>query len=141
MSSVRRFKDEDVDAVAALLSQLGYPTTPEQLIARLPRMTSEPGYHILVADVDGCVVGLTTVFIRHLINADAPLARIASMIVDEAWRSRGIGGELVAAAEAIARDAGCERIEVTSAEERTRAHEFYRRLGYNERPRRFIKYL
>jgi GNAT superfamily N-acetyltransferase len=63
------------------------------------------------------------------------------MVVADGCRSRGIGGTLLASAEAIARDAGCERIEVTSADARTRAHDFYRRLGYVERPRRFIRYL
>jgi GNAT superfamily N-acetyltransferase len=138
---IRRATTADATRVAELLSQLGYPTTPEQALARLDRLATEPGQTVLVAEVDGAVVGLATVFIRHLINADAPLARIASMIVDDAWRSRGIGAELVAAAEAIARDAGCERVEVTSAEDRTRAHAFYRRLGYSERPRRFVKHL
>ncbi len=33
------------------------------------------------------------------------------------------------------------QIEVTSAAHRARAHSFYERLGYEERPKRFIKRL
>ena len=104
-------------------------------------MAEEPGQHALVAEEDGKAVGMATVIVRHVISADAPFARIASVIVDDAYRSRGIGQSLVAAAEEIAIARGCDRIEVTSGEHRARAHEFYRRLGYEERPRRFIKEL
>jgi GNAT superfamily N-acetyltransferase len=138
---IRAAGPADASDVADLLAQLGYPATPEQVIARLARMSEEPGQHALVADVDRRVVGLATVIVRHVINADAPFARVASIVVDERYRSRGIGHSLIEAAEAIARDAGCNMIEVTSGEHRTRAHEFYRRLGFEERPRRFIKRL
>jgi GNAT superfamily N-acetyltransferase len=127
--------------MAKLLGQLGYASTAESVVARLARMESEAGHHVLVAEVEGTVVGLASVFIRHLLNSDAPLARVSSMVVDDAHRSRGVGHHLIQAAEAFARAQGCDRIEVTSAERRTRAHAFYRRLGYEDRPHRFVKQL
>ena len=127
--------------MANLLGQLGYPSTGEAVIARLARLADETGNHVLVAELDDHVVGLATVYIRHLLTTDAPLARIASMVVDDAQRSRGVGNQLILAAEVIAREAGCDRVEVTSAERRTRAHAFYRRLGYEDRPHRFVKKL
>jgi GNAT superfamily N-acetyltransferase len=138
---IRAARATDAADLSDLLGQLGYPTTPAQAAARLARMSAESGQHALVAEMDGRVVGLTTIIVRHVISADAPFARIASVVVAESHRSRGIGQSLVEAAERIAREAGCDRIEVTSGEHRARAHDFYRRLGYEERPRRFIKTL
>jgi N-acetylglutamate synthase-like GNAT family acetyltransferase len=135
----REATDRDAGAIAALLGQLGYPSSREDVVRRMTRMAAEPGGHALVAELDGAVVGLATVYIRHLITLDAPLARLASMVVDETVRSQGVGEQLVRAAEAIARAAGCDRMEVTSNAKRTRAHAFYFRLGYEERPKRFIK--
>jgi GNAT superfamily N-acetyltransferase len=140
-TQVRPATRDDAAAIADLLGQLGHPTRGEQVTARLARLSTEPGQTVLVAEADGEVVGMATVFVRHLISADAPLARIAAMVVDERARSRGIGAALVAAAETLARDAGCDRVEVTSAEHRVRAHAFYRRLDYRDRPHRFMKQL
>ncbi|MEO8706712.1 MAG: GNAT family N-acetyltransferase [Kofleriaceae bacterium] len=140
-SQIRTATDGDASALATLLEQLGHPATPERILSRLARMANEAGQHVLVAELEGTVVGLATVWIRHLITADTPLARIGSLVVDDARRSQRIGRQLVTAAETIAREAGCDRIEVTSGEHRTRAHDFYRALGYEERPRRFVKRL
>lgn len=138
---IRAAHTDDASQIAALLEQLGYPSTAEQVAARMANMATESGQHVLVADVDGSVVGLTTVQIRHVISGDAPFARIASVVVAESARSQGIGARLIEAVEQIARDAGCERIEVTSGAHRTQAHEFYLRRGYSDVPRRFIKKL
>ena len=51
-------------------------------------MAGTPDDHVLVAEIAGTVVGLATVYVRHLITADAPLGRIASMVVDDARRSQ-----------------------------------------------------
>jgi GNAT superfamily N-acetyltransferase len=66
---------------------------------------------------------------------------LTALVVREPSRGQGIGHRLVAAAEEIARGRGCRRIEVTSAEHRTDAHDFYRHLGYAETSRRFIKHI
>ena len=135
----RKATDRDADAIAALLGQLGYPTSPEDAVRRMARLARDPGSRALVAELDGKVVGVATLYIRHLLTVDAPLARLASMVVDETVRSQGVGELLVLAVEAIAREAGCDRMEITSNAKRTRAHAFYLRLGYEERPKRFIK--
>ena len=102
-------------------------------------MRTETGQHILVAEADGQVVGTATVIVRHLITRESPLGRLASVVVLDGWRSRGVGGLLIDEAERICREAGCGVIEVTSATHRDRAHEFYRRRGYVAKPERFVK--
>jgi GNAT superfamily N-acetyltransferase len=52
------------------------------------------------------------------------------MVVDEPFRGRGIGTELVRAAEQALKERGCYMVEVTSHVRRTEAHRFYERLGY-----------
>jgi N-acetylglutamate synthase-like GNAT family acetyltransferase len=139
--TIREARDEDAEAIASLLGQLGYPTSADAVPQRLAQMRRDGGQWTLVAETDGHVVGMATVVIRHVINRDEPFGRLASVVVSEEWRSRGVGGALLARTENICREAGCSAIEVTSADRRTRAHDFYRRLGFEERPRRFIKTL
>ena len=141
MVTVRDATERDSRAIAGLLTELGYPTGPAEIPPRLTRMLAEPGQSVLVAEDDGEVIGLATVIVRHLIHRDAPFARLSSLVVTERQRSQGVGRELVEAAAAIAREAGCQVIEVTSSEHRTRAAAFYGRLGFVEKRRRFTKAL
>jgi GNAT superfamily N-acetyltransferase len=122
-----------------MLGQLGYPTPAAAIPARLARMAAEVGQHVLVADVEGRVVGLATMVVRHVIVQDAPSARLMAIVVSDDRRGQGVGRALVAAAERLAREAGCSVMEVTSAERRAGAHLFYQRLGYVERRRRYLK--
>jgi GNAT superfamily N-acetyltransferase len=136
---IRDASDADAPALAGLLAQLGYATEAQDIPARMAAMRAEPGQHVLVATQAEQVVGLATVLVRHVILNDAPFARLAALVVAEDRRGRGIGRALVAHAEDVARRAGCNIIEVTSATQRGEAHQFYRRLGYAERPTRFTK--
>ena len=52
------------------------------------------------------------------------------MHVREDQRGRGVGAMLLSAAEAIARERGCYRMQLTSRYMREEAHRFYRRLSY-----------
>ena len=138
---VRPAADADSVPIAELLAQLGYPARPSQVAGRLARMLVEPGQSVLVATDEGRVVGLATVIVRHVVVDDAPVARLAALVVAEGHRGRGVGRALDAAAEQLARADGCSAIEVTSGDHRPAAHSFYRALGFEERPRRFLKRL
>jgi N-acetylglutamate synthase-like GNAT family acetyltransferase len=139
--TIRAATDDDAVAIAELLGELGYPTDDSSVPARLANMRADGNQWTLLAEADGDVVGMATIVIRHVINRDEPYGRLASVVVREEWRSHGVGAALMARTEEICRAAGCSAIEVTSADHRPRAHDFYRRLGFAERPRRFIKQL
>ncbi len=61
------------------------------------------------------------------------------MVVDGALRGQGIGAELVAAAERLLAERGCQLVEVTSNLRRTDAHRFWEREGYERTSARFAK--
>ena len=139
--AIREATDSDTEAIASLLGELGYPTSAPAVAARLAAMRRDGGQWTLVAVVDGSVVAMATIVVRHVINRDEPFGRLASVVVREEWRSKGVGAALMERTEQICREHGCSAIEVTSAAYRTRAHDFYKRLGFEDRPHRFIKVL
>jgi GNAT superfamily N-acetyltransferase len=120
----------DAPAVAALCGQFGYPATGEAIGRRLAAIASDPDSAVLVAEArDGAVVGWVQVRTLQLLQRDA-CAEVCGLVVEEAWRRRGIGGLLVAAAEDWARRQGVDVLRLRSNVVRDDAHAFYRRLGY-----------
>jgi predicted N-acetyltransferase YhbS len=96
---------------------------------------------VLVAELDGAVIGCLSTSVMRVLHRPAPVGRISMMVVDEALRSRGIGAELVRAAEQALAAQGCYMVEVTSHVRRTEAHRFYERLGYERTSVRLAKEL
>jgi GNAT superfamily N-acetyltransferase len=96
---------------------------------------------VLVADVDGEVVGVCQVIIfQHFQHAGAWCCEIESVHVRSDMRSRGIGASLLLAAEDHARDRGCYRIQLTSRNVREDAHRFYVANGYSQISQGFKKF-
>lgn len=138
---VRRATADDATAIAGLLAELGYPPPSVAAVApRLARLVDERQV-VMLAVQDGRVVGLATMFVRHVIVDEAPFARLAALVVAADRRGQGVGRALVSAVEELAIEAGCSAMEVTSGDHRPAAHSFYRSLGFEERPRRFVKRL
>ena len=130
----------DIPAFPALLAQLGYPADEEVIPARIQKI-SWGGGRVIVARKGERVAGFVALAFLPQIHHDDPLCRITALVVDEAARGAGIGRRLVAEAERIARHHGCQRMEVTSADHRKVAHDFYAGLGYAEKRKRFFKTL
>jgi len=92
--------------------------------------------------VGGQFLGLVAVHICPFFERAGSWARIVALVVSDRARRNGVGGQLVSAAEAFAARSGCVRMEVTSADRREDAHEFYRRRGYlgqSGRSSRFLR--
>lgn len=132
---------EDAQALAPLVHQLGYPTSAEALARRLALLVASEADCLVVAELEGQVVGLAGVHVSLALEYDEPAAKLSAIVVDERCRRRGIGEALVAAVEEEARRRGCRLIFLTTAERRGDAHAFYRRLGFEETGRRFAKWL
>ncbi len=107
---------------------------------RAAEETTAHGGAVLVALEDGEVVGLCQVLVlRHFQHAGGLCAELESVFVREDRRGRGVGGALLEAAEALARERGCYRVQLTSNVVRTDAHRFYEAHGYAATHRGFKK--
>lgn len=108
-----------------------------QRLGQLTAMGETP----LAATLDDEVVGLCGLHRMTVIHRPAPVGRITILVVAEAAQGRGIGRMLVERVEAMLKDSGCEVIEITSNDRLTRAHAFYRHMGYERTSMRFAKVL
>lgn len=137
---IRPATPSDAGDVARLLGQLGVDATPDDAGERLARVTGGRAT-VLLACRDGAVVGLATAHILDVLNRPRPVTWLTLLVVDEAVRGTGVGRALVEAVEAFAREAGCERLSVTTHEHLTGARAFYPAVGLPPTGRRFGKML
>jgi GNAT superfamily N-acetyltransferase len=126
--TVRDAVPDDAGAVAELLGALGYPVAVDEARGRLAR----GGERVLLAEADGRPAGLLALGIGSALQHARPLARVNALVVMPAARGLGIGRRLMARAEELARDAGCDAVELTTGigPDRQAAHRFYEALGY-----------
>jgi N-acetylglutamate synthase-like GNAT family acetyltransferase len=138
--TIRAAETGDAEVIAALLDELGHPQAPEVIRRRLEELAGFPSTRVLVATNRGEVIGVGTLNFIPLLH-EQKIARVSALAVAERHHGRGVGHALMGEFEAIARDAGCPRLEVTSNLRRAGAHGFYARLGYEETSKRFVKWL
>lgn len=120
----------DIEAIAALAGQLGYPTSSEEMGVRLLAILERPDQGVYVATgADGAVVGWVHVFLTHRLVAES-FAEIGGLVVDEPCRARGVGRALIEMVEAWSRERGYSCVRVRSNTVRVGAFAFYERLGY-----------
>jgi GNAT superfamily N-acetyltransferase len=119
----------DIEPVAALITQLGYPAAPQDIERRFGRIDGRGDQALLVADDGRAVVGWMHVGAHPYLESDES-AEILGLVVAEGQRSRGIGAALVRAAEKWAAQHGCQVLRVRSRTTRPRAHAFYERDGF-----------
>jgi ribosomal protein S18 acetylase RimI-like enzyme len=91
----------------------------------------DPGHAVLVAELEGSVVGFVTLSPTHHWSGEAE-ASIGELVVSQRAQGRGIGSALVEAAMARARALGCARISVSTGAANARARDLYRRLGFED---------
>jgi GNAT superfamily N-acetyltransferase len=128
--TIRRAKPGDANRLAALSSQLGYPTTPKQVSARLQRVLRfKTGACFVAESKPHGVIGWIHVSVTPLLEVELR-AEINGLVVDENVRSAGVGAQLLNAGEEWARRMGCKSMSVRSNVIRDRAHVFYLRQAY-----------
>jgi len=130
--TVRDMTADDLEAVAHLSGQLGYPVTLAELEPRFDQLRRSVDEALLVAQLpDGTVAGWIHVGPDLSLTHDN-VAEIKGLVVSGENRGRGLGRELVSAAEAWCLRRGFRTVRVRSRIEREAAHGFYKRRGYQE---------
>jgi GNAT superfamily N-acetyltransferase len=137
--TVRQALAGDAEDIAAVLAELSYAVSPQDVARRLAGLDADARSAALVA-VDGTkAVGVLTLHMVPVLHEPGDWCRLTALVVAPAARRQGVATALVSAAEAIAREAGCVRVEVTSALHRDGAHAFYRGRGYAQVSEHFLK--
>jgi GNAT superfamily N-acetyltransferase len=137
--AIRRATEADLPRIVELLQQLSIDEPREDVGGPVAapyreafaRIDADPAQHLLVAEVDGRIVGtLVVILVANLSHRAKPWAVAENVVVDAAARGRGVGEALLREATAIAREAGCFKLSLTSNKARSEAHRFYGRLGF-----------
>jgi GNAT superfamily N-acetyltransferase len=146
MALVRPMTPDDVAAAIELLRggllmpESEDPSRVEDYWAAVEATRRQRG-DVVVADIDGEVVGVCQVIVfQHFQHAGGWCCEIESVHVRSDMRGRGIGASMLVAAEAIAKDRGCYRMQLTSRNVRADAHRFYLANGYDQTSQGFKKF-
>lgn len=131
---------EDVDAVYGLICELKQ--------AELDRSAFHAGFaanlldhnmRYQLAEQNGHIVGMIGLHMQFHLHHANWIGEIQELVVMPQARGLRVGSQLLAWAEAFAREAGAEMTELSTSVKRLDAHRFYLREGYTQSHFRFTK--
>ena len=125
-----RVDDELVQAFAHLIPQLS-KSSPPPAAAELQAMVDAPASDVLLARLDGAIVGTLTLVTFRI--PTGMRAWIEDVVVDDSARGHGVGDQLNRFALDIAREKGCKTVDLTSRPSREAANRLYQRIGFEPR--------
>jgi ribosomal protein S18 acetylase RimI-like enzyme len=129
-ASIRPYHPSDERAVIRLWTEeLPDPSPHNAPTVALPKKLDANDQLLLVADVDGTVVGSV------MGGYDGHRGWIYSLAVSPTHRRRGIGAALVRRIEAIVEARGCLKVNLQVRETNASVMSFYESLGYTVEPR------
>jgi cobalt/nickel transport system ATP-binding protein len=141
--AARRAGPHDASALAALATELGYPSEPAGMAVRLSGLlTSAADAVFVVADAGGELLGFVHAAEKRLLVSE-PFVELEGLIVSAAARRRGVAALLVAAVEHWSLERGVGELRVRARVERDVADRFYRGRGFDleKQQRVFVKRL
>ena len=134
----------DTQAIALLLSDLGYPSSIDAIRLRYENIFDHNDYKTLLAiDNYGSVVGMVGMLQSLSYEHNGKYVRILAMVVSQENRNKGIGKLLINEAELWAKEIGADKIVLNSGnrQEREGAYIFYHKMGFEIKSSGFIKKL
>ena len=137
VEEVTEVSTELVEAFARLTPQLSRSSPPPG-DPELERIVQSDATRLLVATVDGAIVGSLTLALFRI--PTGLRAWIEDVVVDESVRGQGIGAALNQEALKVARDQGARTVDLTSRPSREAANRLYQRLGFKQRETNVYRY-
>jgi len=140
---IRSFHPNDLESLCELMVDLGYPSDLENLRKRMEKIQTNPMYFTFVAEIDEKVVGMIGVRQLYSYENDDVVTQVSALVTKSEYQGRGIGKALMRFVEDWAVSNGSTVIVLTSGikENRLKAHEFYKSIGFEVTGYRFIKKL
>lgn len=155
--TIREAKEADLKAICGLSNEINaehYTYMPNDFVKPDGSQRDEPywlgflskdNFTVFVAEEDSLLVGAVAVSVSSSAPQPfltfRPRGHIATIVVTESYRGRGIGRALMSAAEAYVKENGAEDIKLEVMAFNTHALDFYRELGYGNFSFRLSKHL
>lgn len=128
---------ELVDAFARLVPQLS-KSSPPPTADELREMVESPANDVLIARVDGRIVGTLTLITFRI--STGVRCWIEDVIVDDSARGEGVGEALNRFALQLAAKQHAKTVDLTSRPSREAANRLYQRLGFQLRNTNVYRY-
>ena len=138
---IRPVDPDDVAGLVPLFAEWGHPLSAADVLAVITEWGSTNRSEVLVADIEGEIVGMVAVSSGPRFAEPGRFGHLAALAVAAGHRGRGVGTSLLKAAEGYALAWGCDRLELTSSRSRQEAHDFYPRHGYEETSHHHARYV
>ncbi|MGE0093280.1 MAG: N-acetyltransferase family protein [Alphaproteobacteria bacterium] len=135
----RGAEPRDVPRLVALIGELfaietAFTVDPARQEMGLRALLASSNAHILAAETDSGIVGMCTVQLTVSTAEGGPSGLIEDVVVDRAWRGRGIGRALLDEAESWARAQGASRVQLLADQRNGPALDFYAGRGWTLTP-------
>lgn len=138
MTTFRIATADDLPAIVRMLADDPFGATRERDEDPLPpayaagfAAMSAQGGRIIVAELDGAVVGCLQLTVIHgVAQLGVTRAQVEAVRVASTHRSQGIGAALMRHAIDLAVEDGCALMQLTTNAARADAQRFYARLGF-----------
>ncbi|MDW0116804.1 GNAT family N-acetyltransferase [Sporosarcina thermotolerans] len=129
---IREVQQTDYKDLVELMSELGYPTTLEELTKRMELLRKNVDYEALVVVKNNQVIGFAGLCKALAFEFTGIYVRIIAFVVSSKQRKQGIGTMLLKACEEWAIQQGAVAMTLNSGnrDERQTAHIFYTSNGY-----------
>ena len=130
--SIRLAQTHDAESISRLSQQFDYSVNTETCAEHITYMSNHPDvYQLLVIEKDMEVVGyMQLTVVRHIQTKS--YVEISALVIDEQFRSQGMGSKLIQTAKAWTQELGYQRLVVRTNENREQAIHFYSRGGFRE---------
>ena len=132
--NIRAARANDAPAIVRLIRDMAADEGERSSIseADVCAYLSHPRCTLLVADVEGHVVGLTSCFVRPSLYHAAPAMLLDDLVVSAEQRGKGVGTALLDAALRRAATLGCAEVSAAVMPDNTGALRFYRSRGLTD---------
>jgi len=133
---IRKAKSNDIEGMVNLLDQLfsiesDFNVDSQKQQKGLEMLLKNSKAMIFVAELYNRVIGMATVQTLISTAEGGPVGLIEDVVVDQAYRSKGIGNRLLAEMESWCRHQGFTRIQLLTERYNTQAINFYNRLHWH----------
>lgn len=136
---IRKATEHDLPLIVKLLANdsLGkqrecyQEPLPESYMNAFSEINADKNNFLVVMEDNSVIIGtLQLTFIPYLTYKGGKRALIEGVRIDESYRGKGIGKQLIEWAIEKSRQQGCYMVQLTTDKKRPDALEFYKKLGF-----------